>query len=186
MAPAAAKTRPRDFFAGMRQTSLRSRSRMTPRPAPTQTRQPLPQDDGSRCWPQRLRRAVFLRDRHRTRTGRDCATRIRIALQPLQVGADIGRMLIAQVAILLERFADDVFEFGRKIRDSTGPAAWAPGPESPGRSAPTCRREMAARPSPSHRAPLRTKTNPCAHRGPCPWPALATCRPRSPASSRDW
>ena len=39
-----------------------------------------------------------------------------VSLQALQVGANIGRVLVTQVAIFFERFIDDVFKFRRQIR----------------------------------------------------------------------
>ncbi len=42
--------------------------------------------------------------------------RVRIALQPAQVGAHLGSALVAQIAILLERFVDHAVEFGGKHR----------------------------------------------------------------------
>ena len=69
-----------------------------------------------------------------------------LALQPLQIGPDLGRRLIARLAILLERLGDDPIELRRQIgvqlataaaaswsgslrrsRPSVGPAnAWRP------------------------------------------------------------
>ena len=45
----------------------------------------------------------------------DRICRFRIALQPLQVGAHIGRALVAQVAIFLQRLADDALKLRRRI-----------------------------------------------------------------------
>ena len=59
-------------------------------------------------------------------TGRDCAPGIGVALQALQIGAHVGRVLVAQVAILLQRLVDDVFQLRTADRDSAGSAAWAP------------------------------------------------------------
>src|SRR5215471_10187161 len=43
------------------------------------------------------------------------ARRVELALQTFQIAAKIGGRLVAQFAILFERFADDVLEFGREI-----------------------------------------------------------------------
>jgi len=41
----------------------------------------------------------------------DCCTpQIGIALQPLQIGANFGSRLIAQLAVFLQRLRDDFFE----------------------------------------------------------------------------
>ena len=45
-----------------------------------------------------------------------CATaRIRVALETLQLGAHFRGVLIPQVAVLLQRAVDDVFQFGRDL-----------------------------------------------------------------------
>src|ERR1039458_2839495 len=41
--------------------------------------------------------------------------RIRVPLQPLQVGADVRGMLVAQVAIFLQTLGDNPFQFGWEI-----------------------------------------------------------------------
>ena len=46
-------------------------------------------------------------------TGGGGASRIRVALQPLQVGPHLRGMLIAQVAVFLQSLIDDPFQFGR-------------------------------------------------------------------------
>ncbi len=55
------------------------------------------------------------------------ATRIGIALQPRQVGAQISGALVTQVAVFLQRLTYNAFEFGGQIgvepRGSRGPAA---------------------------------------------------------------
>ena len=42
-------------------------------------------------------------------------SRFGVPLQPLQVGAHVGGVLIAQIAVFLQRLDDDVFQFGRHI-----------------------------------------------------------------------
>jgi hypothetical protein len=48
--------------------------------------------------------------------GREGFPEIRIPLQPLQIGPKLGGGLAGNVAILLQRFIDDPFEFGRHVR----------------------------------------------------------------------
>ena len=55
---------------------------------------------------------AFLCNRDRTRTGWYAVPRFRVPFQPLQVGPHIRRYLIAQLSILLQRLADDTFQFG--------------------------------------------------------------------------
>ena len=55
------------------------------------------------------------RSGHGRRRNHCRASRFRIPLQPLQVRAEIRGMLIAKIAILLERFGDDSFEHDRQI-----------------------------------------------------------------------
>ncbi len=43
------------------------------------------------------------------------ATRLGIALQALQIGADVGGMLVTQIAVFFQAFADDPFQFGRDV-----------------------------------------------------------------------
>ncbi len=42
-------------------------------------------------------------------------SRIGVALQPFQVGAHLGSALVAQVAIFLQQFQDDLFELHRHV-----------------------------------------------------------------------
>ena len=42
-------------------------------------------------------------------------SRFGVALQPLKIGANVGGVLVAQIAVLLQGFEDDVFELGRQI-----------------------------------------------------------------------
>ena len=42
-------------------------------------------------------------------------TAVGIALQALQVGSHVGRALVAQVAVFLQRLVDDVFQFQRQV-----------------------------------------------------------------------
>ena len=44
------------------------------------------------------------------------SARIRVALQPLEVSADIGSVLVAQVAVLLQGLLDDLFQLGGDLR----------------------------------------------------------------------
>jgi len=41
---------------------------------------------------------------------------VRVALQPLQVGAHVGGVLIAKIAILLQSFVNDLFKLGWQVR----------------------------------------------------------------------
>ena len=43
------------------------------------------------------------------------ATGLCVPLQPLQIGADFGGVLVAKLAILFQTLVDDVFQFGRKV-----------------------------------------------------------------------
>ena len=45
--------------------------------------------------------------------------RFSIALQPLKIGANVGCVLVAEIAILLQSFENDVFKFGRQIAVET-------------------------------------------------------------------
>src|SRR5207302_1058808 len=56
-----------------------------------------------------------LNRRNRTRTVGDCASAVGVALQALQVGANVGGALLAQVAIFFERLVDDVLELFREV-----------------------------------------------------------------------
>ena len=131
-------------------------------------------------------RAAFLRDGHRARTRRYGSSRLCIPLQPLQVGSHVGGVLIAQIAIFLQRLVDDVVPVRRAHRDSAAPQPPEHGSEWLRRS----RAELSPRngnaPSPSRTAPHRTKTDRCGHPVPSPAPAPATCRPPCPAWCRDW
>ena len=62
-----------------------------------------------------LRRGCALLRRMRLGHDGRASPRFRIALQPLEVGAQIGGMLVTQIAILLQRLVDDVFELRRNI-----------------------------------------------------------------------
>ena len=44
-----------------------------------------------------------------------CTTRIGIALQPLQIRANIGGVLVAQLPVFLQRLVDDFFELWGKV-----------------------------------------------------------------------
>ena len=96
-------------------------------------------------------------------------------------------MLVAQVAILLQRLVDDLVPASAGGRDSGAPAATGVSLQNRVENRPPrCRRERAACRSPFRRAPRRRKTDPCAHPVPCPAPAPATCRPPCPAPCPDW
>src|ERR1700687_4615873 len=70
----------------------------------------------SGCW----------RGSWRLRTGRRyLGAGISIPLQPLQVSADIGRVLVAQVAILLESLVNDVFQLGRQVGVQPNRRCWS-------------------------------------------------------------
>src|SRR6202023_4425983 len=43
------------------------------------------------------------------------SSRIGIALEPLQIGAQVGRVLVAQVAIFFQSLVDDSFQLGWKV-----------------------------------------------------------------------
>ena len=43
------------------------------------------------------------------------SARLRVALEPLQVGAHLGSVLVAQVAIFLQALVDDPFEFDWEV-----------------------------------------------------------------------
>src|SRR5438128_11754722 len=50
-----------------------------------------------------------------TGTGCCSTTRVRVPLQPLEISPHLRRALIAQVAVFLQSFVDDIFQFGRKV-----------------------------------------------------------------------
>ena len=54
---------------------------------------------------------------------------IGVALQALQIGAHVGGVLVAQVAIFFERLVDDVFELARQIGIQTHRSELARGSE---------------------------------------------------------
>ena len=60
-------------------------------------------------------RAAFLCDRHCAGTRSYGSSRLCVPLQPLQVGSHVGGVLIAQIAVLLQRLVDDPFQFGGHI-----------------------------------------------------------------------
>jgi hypothetical protein len=58
---------------------------------------------------------------------RRCFARFRITLQPLQVGLNVGRMLIPNIAILFQGFIiNDPFQFRWKIRIQAHRRGWFP------------------------------------------------------------
>ncbi len=101
----------------------------------------------------------------------DLAAGISIALQPLQFGAHLRRMLIPQIAIFLQRSVDNSFQFRRHVgiqprsrcrraiqhRVKDDPRSISPERQDPRR--------------PSRRAPRQTRTDRFAHPDLCP----ATC-----------
>ena len=100
-------------------------------------------------------------------------SRIRVALQTLQVGAHFRRTLVAQVTIFLEGFVDDLFQLWRDRQDSvvrrdraTSRMALKITAELPA--------ERGGRRSPSRRARRRMRTDRCGRRVLCPLPVLAT------------
>ena len=62
----------------------------------------------------------LLRGRGRFNADAGRAAGIRIAFQARQIAAQIGCALIAEIAVLLHRFADDSFEFGGDFRIQAG------------------------------------------------------------------
>src|ERR1700757_9712 len=46
----------------------------------------------------------------------DFIARIPVSFQSLQVGANVSRTLITEAAIFLQTLADDLFQFGRRVR----------------------------------------------------------------------
>ncbi len=107
--------------------------------------------------------------------------RIRVALQPLQVGAQLGRALAAQVAVFFQRLVQDGLDLRRQsriqlhrrhrhlVQDRV---------KHNRRSGP--RKRLLAR-SPSHTAPRQTKTGRCEHPATRRAPAPATCSQSSPS-----
>src|SRR5215467_13753588 len=80
------------------------------------TKAPSPQRQRSRK--RRPNRVCTPRFAPGQRPGHACgrAVRIYFALQTLEVGTHLGRALVAQIEILLERLVDDALQFQRKIR----------------------------------------------------------------------
>ena len=52
---------------------------------------------------------------HTTRACCRHSSALAVALQPLQIGANICGVLVAQIAILLQRLVDDLFQFRRNF-----------------------------------------------------------------------
>ena len=97
-------------------------------------------------------------------------SRVAIALQPLEVGANLGRVLIAELAILLEALGDDPFQ----LRGTSGFSRTAEADtrlRMASKIRPGLSPETAACRSPSRRARRRTRTDRCGHRRLAP----ATC-----------
>ena len=95
----------------------------------------------------------------------------RITAQALQVRAEIGGVLVAHVAVFLQRFRDDLVQARRKI----GVQAQMPRadyfPESNGKSRRSCFPKMPAGSWPFRRARRRRRIGRCARRD----PSRATC-----------
>ena len=129
-----------------------------------------------------------LRERRRLLAVR-CSGRPRLAvstLQPLQ-SSHFRSVLVAQIAVLLQRLVDDPLPVRAARRDSAAPQeAGARSRIASKMTAVALALGTATARSPSHRAPRRTKTDRCAHPVPCPRPARATCRRLCPASLRGW
>ena len=128
----------------------------------------------------RCRQVYAARRCHHTRTRGWHSPCLRVPLQPLQVGSHLRGMLIAQVAVFLQRLVDDVFQLRRNIGIQPNRRTAARF-RMASKIIPKFRRETATRPSPSRTAPPRTRTDRCAHPVPCPRPVPATCRRSFPA-----
>src|ERR1035441_4694776 len=63
-------------------------------------------------------RSRFLRRRYGARAVVQTA-RFSMTLQPLKIGANVGCVLVAEIAILLQSFENDVFKFGWQIAVET-------------------------------------------------------------------
>ena len=63
----------------------------------------------------RARRAGWRRGRGRHRIGGGAAPGVGVALQPCQVRPQLGGVLVAQVAVFLQRFGEDLFDLGGQI-----------------------------------------------------------------------
>src|SRR5579872_1319095 len=72
------------------------------------------------------RSKLFRNGRHGSRALSDGASAFGVALQALQVGANISGALVAEIAIFLQRLVDDVFELGRKICVEADRSYWGP------------------------------------------------------------
>src|SRR5207302_5482356 len=55
-------------------------------------------------------------DRHRPGTHDSYPSRLRVPLQPQQIGPHLQGALITQVAVFLQSLGDDVFQLWRKVR----------------------------------------------------------------------
>ncbi len=53
-----------------------------------------------------------------------CQARILVALQSLQVRANIGSVLVSQLPVFLQRLVDDFFELGRNVRTQSRRRNW--------------------------------------------------------------
>ena len=100
----------------------------------------------------------------------DRPPRIRVALQPLQIRAQIRSMLIPQLGIFLQSFGDDADRTPPANPDSLAKAAEAAAPVSPRKSRPKCFPQNACRPvaisystNPSENKSQRPSSIFCAH-----------------------
>ncbi len=59
----------------------------------------------------------LLHDHHLARTCCEATADFRVAFHPLQVGANVCGMLVAQVAVFLQRLVNQRFDFPRNLRD---------------------------------------------------------------------
>ena len=104
-------------------------------------------------------RAALLCHRHRPGTRRCRPPRFGIPLQPLQVGAHVGGVLVAQVAVFLQRLVDDLFQLRRNITIETNRRGRIRIEDCLEDRLPNFRHETATLPSPSRTAPPRTRTD---------------------------
>ena len=118
------------------------------------------QQDGNRNLPE-LRhpsRRSFCH-RHRARACRRTASALGVPLQPLQIGSHVGCVLIAQIAVFLQRLVDDSSSFGGTSgfsRTGGDRSAVQNGIED---DSPNSRHGRATARSPSRTARLQTRTD---------------------------
>src|ERR1017187_2649013 len=87
---------------------------------------------GTRYWRWRLGELglhnsgiAFLCGHHRGRSGSYGPSRFRIPLQTLQIRSYVSRMLVTQVAILLQTLVDNFFQLGRQIGNQSNGRNWS-------------------------------------------------------------